>query len=83
MCVCVHVRAQVSGQQSAEDEADAALHSTCGGEDNQGGRGERAGGRDEGTRRKRATRRREAGLHFAGGDGELLQIQPVLSAAAQ
>lgn len=72
-CVCAR-RGQT--RRGAQDEAVDAPLATRGGEGGEAGRGERAEGQDGGARRG------EVCQHLAGGDEELLQIQPVLSAAA-
>lgn len=79
MCTLVLERGRQTDRQTLQDEEDDTLHSTCADKDGQGGRGERAEGQNDGMPGETG----EARLHLADGDGELLQIQPVLSAASQ
>lgn len=58
-----------------------SCHTTCGDEDGEA-RGEGAHWQDGEMQQEAATWQRAACLHSAGRDGELLQIQPVLPAAA-
>lgn len=83
----VRVRTREADRQThtrgVQDEADDARLSTCGDEGGKGGRGARAEGQDEGAQGETGTWRREVCLHLTDGDEELLQIQPVLSTAAE
>lgn len=79
----VRVRTREADRRGVQDEADDARLSTCGDEGGKGGRGARAEGQDEGAQGETGTWRREVCLHLTDGDEELLQIQPVLSTAAE
>lgn len=82
--VCVQERHRLGGFVNTiiGDEAADILLSTCGDEDGEGGKREQTEGRDEGMHGRKAVWRREVCLHLSGGDGELLQLHPVLSTAA-
>lgn len=84
-CACAHERGRQTDTHTrgVQDEADDARLSTCGDEGGKGGRGARAEGQDEGAQGETGTWRREGCLHLTDGDEELLQIQPVLSTAAE
>lgn len=84
VCVCKR-DSQTGGvwkHKLEQDEAGDTLLSTCGDEDGEAGRGEQTEGRDEGRHGKTGIWRREVCPHLSGGDGELLQMCPVLPTAA-
>lgn len=73
----MHESSRQTDTRGMQDEADDARLCTCGG--GKGGRG----AQDEGAQGETGTWRREVCLHLTNGDGALLQIQPVLSTAAE